>query len=136
MRMKIATIENTPAGLAEIARLKDESKRNSKYGPMKYGIRIYGRCHDKVAAFAATGRPHRPGSNSNSIYSLKSPEAKFCYAWAVYLESSVKQKIEIKCNHVAVPTKWGFNNCKICGKYIETSQAYPDGNSEIPGERY
>ena len=127
LRMKIASVENTDKGLAEITRLKADAKRNSQYGPMKYRIRVYGRCHDKVAAFAATGRTHRAGSNSNSIYSLKSKEAKFCYAWAVYLEGTVKPKIEVKCEHVPVKTKYGYSNCKICGSYIETSQAHPDG---------
>lgn len=49
-------------------------------------IRLYGRCHDRRTAFSTIPRGYAEGQggNSNSIYSIKSPLAKFCYEWKVY----------------------------------------------------
>jgi len=109
MSLRVAVVPNDEKGFAYITEVKKRAKAISRWGVVTVRVRTYGRCHDKVKAFATTGRRHSRNSNSNSIYSLKAPEAKFCYAWAVYLDISVK------------PVK---------------SQAYPDGKPEMPGERY
>jgi hypothetical protein len=121
-RIKIAAVPNTTEGIAKIEELRNRMKYMSKYGPLTYRLKIYGRCHDRKGAFAQTGRPYRGnGGNNNSIYSLKSKEAPFCYEWAVYMETFVKTGIEVICHHIPVieKTKWGsFKHCKICGRSI------------------
>ncbi len=99
--LKVATVRNDSEGLAYIADLRKQARLSNRWGRISTRVRIYGRCHNKVDAFAKTGRRHSRNSNSNSIYSPKSPEARYCYAWAVYLVMNVK------------PIK---------------SQAYPDGD--------
>lgn len=75
----LTTIQNTELGLKLIDMIREDGKKNG------YRIRTYGRCHDRRQAFLNTGRTYYSGrSNSNSIYSTKSPEAKYCYGWAVY----------------------------------------------------
>ena len=97
---KVAVVRNDDEGLAYIADLRKQTRQSNRWSNLQSRVRVYGRCHNKVAAFAQTGRPHRRNSNDNSIYSVKSPEARYCYAWAVYLQVYPK------------PVK---------------SQAYPDG---------
>ena len=80
-----------PPALVPLVTLKNDSELEANVAALRKAaklmgtrIRIYGRCHDKVAAFKQTGRGHSYHSNNNSIYSIKSPEAKFCYEWKVY----------------------------------------------------
>ena len=88
--IKVASVPNDKTGIAYINTLKRDAKLQTKYSKVKHRVRIFGRCHDKVTAFAKTGRYHCASSNRNSIYSLKSPQAPYCYAWAVYLETAPK----------------------------------------------
>lgn len=76
--IRLVTLKNDAELEANVAALRKAAKL------MGVRIRTYGRCHDKVAAFKQTGRGHSHQSNQNSIYSIKSPEAKFCYEWAIY----------------------------------------------------
>ena len=80
--MKIMTIPNDDYTVLTVKALRKFAKG------LGGRIRIYGRCRDKKTAFSQTGRRHSENSNSNSIYSLKSPESKHCYAWAIYFESN------------------------------------------------
>jgi len=88
--IRVAEVLNDSEGIAYITSLKEEARLQTKYSKVRHRVRIFGRCHDKVTAFAKTGRYHCANSNSNSIYSLKSPQAPYCYAWAVYLETAPK----------------------------------------------
>jgi hypothetical protein len=103
MSIKVASVPNNEQGIAYINELKKQTRYINRYRSYTIRVRTYGRCFDKVAAFKQTGRYHCSNSNSNSIYSLKSKEAPFCYEWAVYLEITPKK---VK------------------------SQAYPDGNDD------
>ena len=98
--IKIANVTNDAKGIEFINTLKKEVKSYNRYSRISTRVRTFGRCHNKKTAFNATGRFHSSRSNENGIYSFKSPQAPYCYAWAVYLE--LKQK----------PVK---------------TQAYPDG---------
>lgn len=84
----VTTLPNDRHLRTRLAELRAEAKTKG------YRVRTYGRCHDKVAAFKETGRPHRMGSNANSIYSVDSPEAKFCYEWKVYRTETKEEKAE------------------------------------------
>jgi len=96
MGIKVAIVPNDERGFAYIEALRKNAQARTRWYDFTVRVRIYGRCHDKVTAFAATGRRHSMNSNSNSIYSLKSPEAKYCYAWAVYLEINKKRPKPVK----------------------------------------
>ena len=119
-RIKVALVPNTDAGFAEIERLKKNAKYMSKYGPVKYSVHTYGRMKHRAQAFAQVGRYYivGGGGNYNSIYSMKSAEAKYCYGWAVYLQTEVKRGIQVVCNHVAKNPNDSYKYCKICGSYM------------------
>lgn len=86
MSIKVGVVPNDEKGIQFINELKKNARARNRWSEFTVRVRIYGRCKDKVEAFAKVGRTHRNASNANSIYSPNAPEAMYCYAWAVYLD--------------------------------------------------
>jgi hypothetical protein len=86
----ILRFPNTSKGLKSLADTKKEMKRTYYMGGPTY-FRVYGRCKNVREVFKKTGRHYDWFSPRNDI-SMKSKEAKYCYAWVLYVRPVVKKR--------------------------------------------
>lgn len=95
--------------------LKNDEKLSEKVAEYRkaakiLGIRIrtYGRMKNRREVFSKTGKRYvvNGGGNSNSIYSIKTKEAPFCYEWKIY-RTETKEELELyKKNATLEYEKW------------------------------
>lgn len=78
MSVRLMKIANSPDAPAKIKEIRKIAKR------LGFEIVVRGRCKDRRAAFAKTGRHYSSMSaNLNDIY-LGSPEAQYADSWVLY----------------------------------------------------
>ena len=78
---KFISIPNTPDAPEVIKQMRIAAKRVGVI------VAVRGRCKQRKAVFAVTGRYYSTHSaNTNDIY-LGQPEAKYCHSWAIYLRN-------------------------------------------------
>ena len=92
-RVKYITFRfpNTPEGLNALKAKKIEMKK-TYYKGGRTNFRVYGRCKNVREVFEKTGRRFKTNTPMSNDITLKTPEAKYCYEWVLYVKPVVKVK--------------------------------------------
>jgi hypothetical protein len=87
----ILRFPNTSKGLKDLNDTKLKMK-HTYYKDGKTHFRVYGRCKDIRSAYKKSGLRYSEWTAMSNDISLRSPAAKYCYEWVLYVKPVMKHR--------------------------------------------